>query len=149
MHLHITVIYVTSYTVMLHSGTATTVLALVTCPLTRDANNFLLDSTTLYSVLCLCKDIKDKARTVGMSHMSKVETSAFILVLKCVLLSWTRVRAAVYFVSKIIITVQVCGFEDKGNDFSPEDFVRSLGKKPLQHRTRNDVKFLLSNGSWH
>ena len=134
MHVHITVIYVTGArptvvyvaTVMLHSGTATTVPALVICPLTRDAN-FWLDSTTLYSVLCLCKDIKDKARTVGMSHMSKVETSAFILVLKWVLWSWTRVRAAVCFVSKI--TVQVCGFEDKGNEFSAEDFVRSLGEK--------------------
>ena len=83
----------------------------------------MLDSTTR----CLCKDIKDKARTVGMSHMSKVETSAFILVLKWVLWSWTRVRAAVCFVSKI--TVQVCGFEDKGNEFSAEDFVHSLGEK--------------------
>ena len=54
--------------------------------------------------------------------------------------SWTRVRAAVCFVSKI--TVQVCGFEDKGNEFSAEDFVRSLGEKKQQRRTRNDVKFL-------
>ena len=62
-----------------------------------------------------------------MSHMSKVETSAFILVLKWVLSSWTQVRPAVCFVSKI--TVKVCGFEDKGNEFSAEDFVRSLGEK--------------------
>ena len=59
--------------------------------------------------------------------MSKVETSVFILVLKWVLWSWTGVRAAVCVVSKI--TVQVCGFEDKGNEFSAEDFVGSLGKK--------------------
>ena len=146
MPVHVTVIYVTGArptavyvaTVMLHSGTATTVPALVTCPLTRDAN-FWLDSSTLYSVLCLCKDIKDKARTVGMSHMSKVETMAFILVLKWVLWSWTRVRAAVCFVSKI--TVQVCGFEDKGNEFSAQENLSALlGKKTAaSHPERREI----------
>ena len=52
--------------------------------------------------------------------------------------SWTRVRAAVCFVSKI--TVQVCGFEDKGNEFSAEDFVRSLGKKTAaSHPERREI----------
>ena len=82
---------------------------------------------------CTCPPVPIAEHAPVHVCMSKVETSVFILVLKWVLWSWTGVRAAVCVVSKI--TVQVCGFEDKGNEFSAEDFVRSLGKK-------NSVKFL-------